>query len=126
MDHICRQVPGFYYGRLDIRYQSWEDLKQGENFSIIELNGAGSEPTHMYDPRHSIFFAWKEIIRHLNILARISRINHRLLKKPYMNFTEGLKMLRANKQYVKLIDNSTSEELKQSEVLVVRDFAFPS
>ncbi len=125
IDQICKQVPGFYYGRLDIRYQSWEDLKQGKNFSIIELNGAGSEPTHIYDPRHSIFFAWKEIIRHLNILARISRINHRLLKRPYMNFTTGLRLLRANKQYVKLIDNR-SGKLKQSEVLVVRGFAFPS
>ena len=126
IDHICKQVPGFYYGRLDIRFQSWEELKQGKNFSIIELNGAGSEPTHMYDPRHSIFFAWKEIIRHLNILARISRINHRLLKKPYMNFAAGLQMLRANKQYVKLIDNPAKSEAKQSEAMAVTDFAFPS
>lgn len=103
VDHICRQVDGFYFGRLDIRYNSWEDLRQGKNFSIIELNGAGSEPTHIYDPKHSIFFAWKEIIRHLNILLQISRINHRLLKKPYMNFAAGMEMLRANKRYVKLI-----------------------
>ena len=104
IDHICQQVPGFYFGRLDIRYQSWEELKQGKNFTVIELNGAGSEPTHIYDPRHSIFFAWKEIIRHLNILVRISRINHRLLKKPYMKLSAGLEMLKANKRYVKLIN----------------------
>ena len=103
IDGICKQVNGFYFGRLDIRYQSWEELKQGRSFSIIELNGAGSEPTHIYDPRHSIFFAWKEIIRHLNILARISRINRRLLKKPYMNISMGLEMLKANWRYVKLI-----------------------
>jgi hypothetical protein len=104
IDHICRQVEGFYFGRLDIRYNLWKELKEGKNFSIIELNGAGSEPTHMYDPKHSIFFAWKEIIRHLNILLRISRINHRLLKKPYMNISAGLEMLKANKRYVKLIN----------------------
>jgi hypothetical protein len=103
IDLVCQQVEGFYFGRLDIRYQSWEELKQGKNFSIIELNGAGSEPTHMYDPKHSIFFAWKEIIRHWNILARISRINHRILKKPYMSISAGLEMLKANKQYVKLL-----------------------
>lgn len=104
IDHVCQQVPGFYFGRLDIRYQSWEELKEGKNFAVIELNGAGSEPTHIYDPRHSIFFAWKEIIRHLNILARISRINHELLKKPYMKLSAGLEMLKANKRYVKLIN----------------------
>lgn len=105
IDEVCRQIEGFYFGRLDIRYNTVEELKEGKNFSIIELNGAGSEPTHMYDPRHSIFFAWKEIIRHWNILSRISRINHRLLQKPYMKITDGLEMLKANKRYVKLINS---------------------
>lgn len=106
IDAVCRQVSGFYYGRLDVRYNTWEELREGRNFSIIELNGAGSEPTHIYDPRHSIFFAWKEIIRHLNILWKISRINHRRLRKPYMKIKAGLQMLRDNKQYVKLINGS--------------------
>lgn len=109
IDNICQQVKGFYFGRLDIRYRSWEELKKGQEFSIIELNGAGSEPTHMYDPKHSIFFAWKEIIRHWNILFRISRINHKLLKKPYMNTSEGLEMLKANKRYVKLINKGQGQ-----------------
>jgi hypothetical protein len=104
MDAVCRQVSGFYYGRMDIRYNTWEELREGKNFSIIELNGAGSEPTHIYDPKHSIFFAWKEIIRHLNILWKISRMNHKRLRKPYMKIHAGLKMLRDNKQYVKLIN----------------------
>jgi hypothetical protein len=57
----------------------------------------------MYDPTHSIFFAWKEIIRHWNILWRISRMNHRNEKIPYMNTSSGLRMFRENKKYVKLI-----------------------
>lgn len=109
IDTICQQVNGFYFGRLDIRYNSWEQLKQGKDFSIIELNGAGSEPTHIYDPKHSIFFAWKEIIRHWNILFRISRTNHQLLKKPYMNISDGLEMLKANKRYVKLISGDEQQ-----------------
>jgi hypothetical protein len=55
---LFAQIPEFYYGRLDIMFTSWEDLAQGLNFSIVEVNGAGSEPTHIYDPKHSIFFAW--------------------------------------------------------------------
>jgi hypothetical protein len=109
IDKVCRQVDGFFYGRLDVRYNTWEELREGKSFSIIELNGAGSEPTHIYDPKHSIFFAWKEIIRHLNILWKISRINHRLLKKPYMKISDGLQMLKDNKQYVKLINGSQSQ-----------------
>lgn len=103
IDDICRRVKGFYFGRLDVRFNSWEELKQGRNFSIIEINGAGSEPTHMYDPDHSIFFAWKEIIRHWNILWKISFINHRRHKLPYMKTSSGLEMFRQNKAYVKMI-----------------------
>ncbi|MES2849453.1 MAG: D-alanine--D-alanine ligase, partial [Bacteroidota bacterium] len=110
IDKVCRQIPEFYFGRMDIRYKNWEELKQGKNFSIIELNGAGSEPTHIYDPKHSIFFAWKEIIRHWNILYHISRMNHRNNKIPYMNFSSGIKMLKENTAYVK----SISINLKQT------------
>jgi hypothetical protein len=99
IDQLCQQVKGFYFGRLDIRFNSWEELKQGEKFSIIELNGAGSEPTHMYDPKHSLFFAWKEIIRHWNILFHISRLN-RQKNISYMTVKEGLQMFRDNKKYV--------------------------
>ncbi len=74
---ICLQVPGFYYGRLDVRFESWELLAEGESYSIIELNGSGSEPTHIYDPGHSIFFAWREIARHWGILYKISNLNCR-------------------------------------------------
>lgn len=103
IDNICKMIPGFYYGRMDVRYNTWEELKQGINFSIIELNGAGSEPTHMYDPQHSILFAWKEITRHWHILFRISRLNHRRKKIPYMNFSSGMQMFKENSAYVKLI-----------------------
>jgi hypothetical protein len=109
IDGICGQVKGFYYGRLDIRYNTWEELREGKGFSIIELNGAGSEPTHMYDPRHSILFAWKEITRHWKILWKISRINHLNTQQPYMDTRSGLTMLRENKQYVKMIAENAAE-----------------
>ncbi len=110
IDAICREIPEFYFGRLDIRYKNWEDLLAGKNLSIIELNGAGSEPTHIYDPAHSVFFAWKEIIRHWNILYRVSRLNHQRLQLPYMKFSSGIKMLRDNGAYVK----SISVRIKQT------------
>lgn len=105
IDRVCQRVNGFYFGRLDIRYNSWEELKQGKNFSIIELNGSGSEPTHIYDPRHSVFWAWKEIARHLNILYRVSKINHQLQKTPYMTTRMGLDMFKQNSEYLKMLNS---------------------
>jgi len=103
VNRICTQIPEFYFGRMDIRYNTWEELKQGRGFSIIELNGAGSEPTHIYDPKHSIFFAWKEIIRHLDILQKISKLNHQRCSMPYMSFNSGIRMLKENSSYVETI-----------------------
>jgi hypothetical protein len=102
MDELAKKIDGFYYGRMDIRYATIELLRQGKNFMIVELNGSGSEPTHMYDPKHSVFFAWREIARHWHIMCKISMINH---KKgvPYMTRAEGLAMLRANAALVKKI-----------------------
>lgn len=103
IDEVCKRVPGFYFGRLDIRYNTLEKLKEGKEFSIIELNGAGSEPTHMYDPRHSLFNAWEFIIRHWIILYRISRINH-AKGIPYMTVKEGVRMFRETQKYDKVLD----------------------
>lgn len=101
INQLCAQIPGFYFGRIDIRYASWEDLCAGRNFSIIELNGAGSEPTHMYDPKHSIFFAWKEIIRHWNLLYAISDRNARISGRPFLSTSQGLELLKAHARYLR-------------------------
>ncbi len=98
-DEICKQIPGFYFGRLDIMYSNVEDLKDG-NFCIIELNGAGSEPTHIYDPGHSLFFAWKEIARHFKLLCNISIQNHKKGHK-YLTVKEGMQMFKENRAVLK-------------------------
>lgn len=99
-NRICNQIPDFYYGRLDIMFQSRNDLEQGVNFSIIELNGAGSEPTHIYDPKHSIFFAWNEIIKHYKILHQISKQNQQKGHN-YLNLQQSIALVRENSKLTK-------------------------
>ncbi|MFH7013878.1 D-alanine--D-alanine ligase [Flavobacterium sp. FlaQc-52] len=77
MNKICAEIPEFYFGRFDIMYNTFEELERGENFQIVELNGAASEPTHIYDPKHSIWFAWKELARHITYMYEISAANHK-------------------------------------------------
>ncbi|WP_422861582.1 D-alanine--D-alanine ligase [Flagellimonas sp. W118] len=95
IDDICSKIEDFHYGRLDVLHNSLEDLSNGENFSIIEINGAGGEATHIYDPKHSLWFAWKEITRHWGMLNEISIINHKK-GHTYLSFKDGREMLRAN------------------------------
>lgn len=77
INEMCLQIPEFYFGRMDLMYNNWQELEDGKNFSIVELNGAASEPTHIYDPKHSIFFAWKVLAQHITFMYKISVANYK-------------------------------------------------
>jgi hypothetical protein len=77
INEIGLQIDGFYFGRMDVMYTNLEDFEQGKNFVIVELNGAASEPTHIYDPKHSLWFAWRELARHITYMYEISVANHK-------------------------------------------------
>jgi hypothetical protein len=103
IDSMCQQIPEFYFGRMDVMYNTWDELCAGQNLAIVELNGAGSEPTHIYDPKHSIFFAWKEIMRHWKLLSDISKQNRLNKGLKCMTYQEGITMLKNNTDYLKLV-----------------------
>lgn len=88
---ISQQIDGFYYGRFDVRCKDEKALKRGE-VKIMELNGAASEPAHIYHPGFSIFKGYQVLFHHWKMLYRISKANH---KKgvPYVRFKEGLHAL---------------------------------
>jgi hypothetical protein len=67
---IATQINGFYFGRFDVMYNTIAELENGKNFAIVELNGAASEPTHIYDPKHSIFYAWKVLAKHFCYMCK--------------------------------------------------------
>ena len=73
---IVSSFDGFDYGRLDLKTTSTENLLKGKDIRILELNGVSSEPAHIYDPDYKLFHAYNVIIRHMNIIFRISRMNH--------------------------------------------------
>ena len=78
IDQISRALPGFFIGRYDIRYSNEDDLKRGENFKVIELNGAASEATNIYDERNSLLSAYRTLYRQWELVYAIGRANHDL------------------------------------------------
>lgn len=99
---ICSQINGFHFGRMDIMYHSYEDLAKGKNFQIVEINGAISEPTHMYDPKHSLWFGWKELTRHFHYMYVISKHN-RKNGANYLTFKEGVREFKKHQKYYNTI-----------------------
>jgi hypothetical protein len=98
-DEIARSIPEFYYGRFDIRFKSTELLKAAEDFSIIEVNGAGSEPIHAWDPEVSMINLYRELFKTQSLLFRIAAENRKRGFK-----TDGLvSFIKAAKKQNKLI-----------------------
>ena len=77
MDTISKQIPGFFIGRYDIRFANVEDFQAGRNFRIIELNGAASEATNIYDARNSLFTAYRVLFRQWDLVFAIGAENRK-------------------------------------------------
>jgi len=74
IERVSRAFEGFYFGRYDVRAPSLEAFQAGR-FRVIELNGATSEATHIYDPKFSVFEAWAILREQWRILFEIARQN---------------------------------------------------
>jgi membrane protein DedA with SNARE-associated domain len=75
IDEISQRLTGFFIGRYDIRFANEADLRAGSNFQIIELNGAASEATSIYDSRNSVFAAYRTLFRQWDLVFAIGAAN---------------------------------------------------
>ena len=106
MDDFNRQIEGWFYGRIDLKYISFDELKKGEKFKVIELNGIISEPTHIYDPSKITYFkALLELKKHWNLIYQIAIKNHRSYNVKYDKAIDFIKSLLTLKKYVKNLKN---------------------
>lgn len=91
-DRISKQIKGFYFGRYDLRCASLHDLENG-NVKIVELNGCGAEPAHIYQPGSSLWEAIDVLILHWKNMYRVSTENHER-GVPYLSLKEGREIYR--------------------------------
>lgn len=111
LDNINNNIEGWLYGRIDIKYNTFEELKKGENFKIIEVNGIISEPTHIYDAsKGSYIKALKSLKDHWKLIYVIGVKNNKLNKTSYTNLGYLIAVYFRYKKYLKkvkeLSDNS--------------------
>ena len=74
-DNISKHINGFYYGRYDLKFNTLEEMKAGNNFKIVELNGINSEPVHIYDQQTGLINAYKDFFAHMRYMYDISEEN---------------------------------------------------
>jgi hypothetical protein len=73
IEAIARAMPDFHFGRLDVRFGSLAALRRGEGFTVIEINGVGSEATHVWDARTRLRDAWADQFFHYRTAFEIGR-----------------------------------------------------
>lgn len=110
IDGWSKKIDGFYFGRFDLLTTSFEDLCAGKNTSVVELNGCGAEPIHIYNPSFNFFKAQKVIWQHFRMMFDIAMENKKrgvTFIKP-SDYIKGWKLERAYKR------SAPGEELEKS------------
>jgi membrane protein DedA with SNARE-associated domain len=74
VERLSRGYAGFHLGRYDVRAASIEALRAGR-LRVVELNGLTAEPTHMYDPRHGVSYAWRALAAQWTVAFEIGAAN---------------------------------------------------
>jgi hypothetical protein len=87
-ERIAASIPGFYYGRFDLRAPSESAFMKGEGIQIMEVNGANAEPAHIYQEGASLWKAWFTLLKFWNEMASIAK--HNLKDKQPVDFATAL------------------------------------
>ena len=101
-DAIAKAIPEFYYGRFDVKCESEASLYTGVGLQIVELNGAGAEPAHIYDPNFKFFKAQQVLYQHYKIMYQIATYNHANSNIPFLSYRMFRQLRKQERQYKKV------------------------
>lgn len=110
IDKIGQKIEGWYYGRMDIKFENFDKLLRGDGFKILEINGIISEPTHIYDATHkdaSYWKALKSINKHWSIMGEIAQKLHKeknISYPPIMSYVKNMLWLRSHTKKLKKLN----------------------
>jgi hypothetical protein len=111
-DKLNKQIKGWYFGRLDIKYNDFEDLKIGKNFKILEINGIIAEPTHIYDGSNKeasykkAIKALKENWRTIFKIAKQNNKNQNLEIPTFNNYLKNIFFLKTYARKLKKLNKN--------------------
>lgn len=75
LDRIFADIPEFYYGRLDVKFRDIDSLRRGEDFEIIEINGASSESINIWDREATLGSAMATLLKQYRTLFKLGASN---------------------------------------------------
>ena len=100
IDAIARDMLDFHFGRFDVRFDSLQALSAGRGFTIMEINGAGSEAIQAWDPNTRLLKGFMMIFRKQSTLFATGSAMRRRGVKPI----GVLELFRLNQRQQRLIE----------------------
>ncbi|MEO6018368.1 MAG: hypothetical protein ABIP46_14020 [Polaromonas sp.] len=97
---IACDMPSFHFGRFDVRFESLQALSAGNGFTIMEVNGAGSEAIQAWDPDTGVVAGFRMIFDKQRILFAIGDAMRRRGVRPI----GLLELWRLNRRQLQLIE----------------------
>jgi hypothetical protein len=89
---VSASFTGFYFGRYDLKAPSLEDFRAGRELRVLELNGVTSEATSIYDPKNSLWQAYRVLFEQWRLAFEIGHRN-RQRGEPVTSVGELLRLL---------------------------------
>lgn len=100
VDAVARDMPDFRFGRFDVRYDSLRELGAGRGFTLMEINGAGSEAIEAWDPDTGVLQGFRMVFAKQRLLFAIGAAQRKAGVRPI-----GLLALaRLNRRQNRLVD----------------------
>ena len=75
MSAILDAVPGYHFGRIDLRCPDEAALRAGQGIQVMEMNGVTAESAHIYNPGAPLLEAWKTMIAQWRLAIEIGEAN---------------------------------------------------
>lgn len=99
-DRVASQMEGIHYGRFDLKCRSIEDLRSSGEFMVMEYNGIGAEPAHIYDPAYPVWKKYRDVYRHWKVIYQIFKVQSAGGARS-MTWSEAISSLRKYSAYKK-------------------------
>ena len=120
-DDLSHHSGQLFFGRYDLKCNSIEDLKEGRNYKILEFNGCGGEPHHVYGNGNTLWKACRILLHHWKVLYDISTMNHNLGYKRWPHRKGLLFIVKSLKHIIRLkkldkrfsLDESTTRDERE-------------
>ncbi len=75
MTAIVDAVPGYHFGRIDLRCPDDDALRNGRGIKVMEMNGVTAESAHIYHPGTPLLEGWKAMIAQWKLAIEIGEAN---------------------------------------------------